>query len=353
MQKTIQLQHHFDDYECMWNGIEDLYIEKTSEQLPPSFFFSMASFGSFCYLKTDKAKIKRMVVLGDGRTRQMYQFLAPIVGFDYHFCEFKSFAQAIKKAKKEVDDEHPVVLGALDMYYLSYFSTMYHAEHIPFHYFMMTGYDDKAEVITLLDCGRQEPQQLSYSNLEKAWNCSYDGLSKPFTLCTVRMNSDKNKDRIAKEVLREKAERFLNPPVGFIGYKGMEKFIKELPEWKIRLSKEEYDKVLFNMVQFYGTVPTIPNVLRGSEEPDEVNFCGGFDKISRILYDLGKECGYNIWLSAAKWFANGADVIAEITNVIVDYLANKKDRTDKLPELFTHVKDVLINGFSIILENNE
>ena len=210
MQKTVQLQHHFDDYECMWNGVEDLYIEKTGEQLPPSFFFSMASFGSFCYLKTDKAKIKRMVVLGDGRTRQMYQFLAPIVGFDYHFCEFKSFAQAIKKAKKEVNDEHPVVLGALDMYYLSYFPTMYHAEHIPFHYFMMTGYDDKAEVITLLDCGRQEPQQVSYGNLEKAWNCSYDGLSKPFTLCTVRMNSDKNKDRIAKEVLREKAERFLN-----------------------------------------------------------------------------------------------------------------------------------------------
>ncbi len=37
-EKLIALKHHEDDYECMWNGIEDLYIRDTGEKLPPSFF---------------------------------------------------------------------------------------------------------------------------------------------------------------------------------------------------------------------------------------------------------------------------------------------------------------------------
>ena len=86
----VQLKHHFDDYECMWNGIEDLYINQTGEQLPPSFFFVLAGFGSFCYMKTNKDEFKRMVAFGDGRTKKMYEFLAPIVGFEYKHYEHKN-----------------------------------------------------------------------------------------------------------------------------------------------------------------------------------------------------------------------------------------------------------------------
>lgn len=351
MHKIIQIQHHLDDYECMWNGIEDIYMQNSGEHLPPSFFFSLASFGSFCYMRTDKAELKRMVALGDGRTRQMYEFLAPIVGFEYKHCECTSFEQAMKKAKKEIDDNHPVVLGALDMYFLSYLPKLYLAEHIPFHYILMIGYDDETGEITLLDCGREEPQRLSYDDLENAWNCRYPGLSKPFTLCTVRMNSDIRKENIAKAALIKKAKLFLDPPVGFIGSKGFEKFINELPDWKEQLGKENYDKLLLNMVQFYGTVPTIPNLLCGINEPDEVTFCGGFDKISRVLSDLGEEYTNRSWLSAADCFSQGSEVITEVKNVIVDYLTEKEDRTTKLPELYIQVKDIMVSGFLLLLEN--
>jgi len=337
----------------MWNGIEDLYIQKTGECLPPSFFFSLASFGSFCYLKTEKSELKRLVVLGDGRTKPMYEFLAPIVGLDYRFYEGKSFSAALNKAKKEINDNHPVVLGALDMYYLSYFLKMYHSMHIPFHYFLMTGFDDEEETVTLLDCSRKEPQTLSYHDLEKAWDCNSPGLSKPFTLCTVRLNSGKSKETIAKEALRKKAELFLNPPVSFIGYKGLEKLIRELPFWKEQLGKENYDKLLFNMVQFFGTVPTVPNALLGKNEPDEVSFYGGFDKISRCLRDIGKESKSEHWLSAADCFSSGSMVINEVKNVIVDYLTGKEDRTPRLPELFTKIKDILIIGFRKVQQEEE
>lgn len=346
--KLIALKHHMDDYECMWNGIEDIYIRDTGEKLPPSFFFILSSFGLFCYLKTPKSELKRIITLGDGRTKKMYEFLSPIVGFEYKHYGYKTFEQAIKKAKAEIDAGNPTVLGALDMYYLPYFSKLYHGDHIPFHYVLMIGYDDDVQCIYLLDCGRDEVQTLSYNELRQAWNCSYPGLSKPNTVCMVRMNASKNKYQITKEALAKKGEMFLNPPVGFVGRKGFQKFINEFPKLKNELTKEDYDKILINMVTFFGTVPTVPNALRGIKEPDEVSFNGGFDKMSRVLKDLGKEYGNQTWVEASNRFDEGAVIISEITNVIVDYLIEKSDKTDQLPSLFTKVMDIMTDGLILL-----
>lgn len=344
----IQMEHHVDDYECMWNGIEDLYLNGTKETLPPSLFFILSGFGSFCYRKTDKAGLKRMVALGDGRTRKMYEFLAPIVGFEYRHLEHKTFEKALHRAQTEIDGGHPCVLGALDMYHLPYYEKLYHEEHIPFHYVMMVGYDDEAQCIYLNDCGRAETQMLSYEELRLAWDCSYAGLSKPNTVCTVRMNSSRNQYEIANEALRQKGESFLNPPVGFVGYRGFCKFISDLPEWKKELSKEDYDKIFANMVPFFGTVPTVPNVLRGIDKPDEVAFGGGFDKISTVLQILGQKYDDRNMTEAAQVFAQGAGVISKIKDVMTAYLVGKEDQTDELPGLFTHVAEIMRQGFLIL-----
>lgn len=347
-ENMIVLRHHLDDYECMWNGIEDLYIRDTGEILPPSFFFVLSALGSFCYMKTPKSDLKRMIALGDGRTKKMYEFLAPIAGFEYKHYEYKTFEQAIKKAKTEIDSGHPTVLGALDMYYLRYYSKLYHREHIPFHYVLMVGYNDDAQCIYLLDCGREEIQTLPYNELCNAWNCGYPGLSKPNTVCTVRMKVTKNKYQIAKEALTKKGEMFLNPPVSFVGKKGFEKFIYELPKLKNELAKEDYDKILSNMVTFFGTVPTIPNALNGIKEPDNVKFGGGFDKMSRVLNDIGREYENDAWLEASSRFEAGAAIISKITNDIVAYLTGKKDKTDELPGLFTKVMEIMTDGFVLM-----
>ncbi len=347
-ENMIVLKHHLDDYECMWNGIEDLYIRDTGEILPPSFFFVLSALGSFCYMKTPKSDLKRMIALGDGRTKKMYEFLAPIAGFEYKYYEYETFEQVMKKAKAEVDAGHPPVLGALDMYYLPYYSKLYHREHIPFHYVLMVGYDDNAKCIYLLDCGREEVQMLPYDELRHAWNCSYPGLSKPNTVCTVRMNAIKSKYQIAKEALAKKSEMFLNPPVNFVGRNGFQKFIKELPKLKNELTKAEYDKVLANMVTFFGTVPTIPNALKGIKEPDNVKFGGGFDKMSRVLNDIGREYENEAWLEASGRFEEGAVIISEITNVIVAYLIGENDKTGELPGLFTKVMEIMTDGFVLM-----
>ncbi len=43
----VNIQHHQDDYECMWNGFEDIYITKTGEKIPNGFFFALSGFANF------------------------------------------------------------------------------------------------------------------------------------------------------------------------------------------------------------------------------------------------------------------------------------------------------------------
>lgn len=351
--KILEIPHYQDDYECMWNGIEDLYIQDTGETLPPSLFFILSSFGSFCYMKTPKSDIKRMIALGDGRTKQMYQFLAPIVGFDYTHYSYSTYDKAIKKAKSEIDCGHPAILGALDMYYIPYFPSLYHQEHIPFHYVFMIDYDDDKNCIYVLDCGRQEIQEISYTDLQYAWDCSYPGLSKPYTICKVRMHASKCKEQIVSEALIKKGNMFLYPKVSFVGIKGFEKFIKDLPNLKIELSKKEYDKILLHMVTFLGTVPTVPNALQGIKEPDEIKYDGGFDKMARVLYDLGKEYKNDTWLKAAILFDQGAHVMETVKHIIVDYLIENEDKTDELAILFTRIKNIMIESYTMIIKTEK
>lgn len=348
MKKIIDIKHHFDDYECMWNGVEDIYMNKTGESLPENFFFVLSGVGSFCYLKTDKAELKRMVALGDGRTKKMYEFLAPIVDFEYKHYEYERFEQALKKAKNEIDNGYPVVLGALDMFYLPHYPKFYHIEHIPFHYELMVGYDEDEQCIFIYDCGRTDLLSLPYDELINCMNCSYPGLSKKNTICTIRMNSTKDKYLIAKEAFAKKSDLFLNPPTNFLGYKGFEKFIKEIPKWKNQLKREDYDKILSNMVMFFGTVPAMPNVLKGINEPDTVVFKGGLDKMSRVLAVLGNEYKNKSWTDAAKIFDEGAAVIEKISGLITEYLSGKADNTDMLPILFSDLLEKMKAGYILM-----
>ena len=348
MKKIISIIHHMDDYTCMLNGVEDLYIKDTGETLPPKFFYVLSSFGTFCYMKTPKSETKRLVILGDGRTRQMYEFLASIVGFDYKIYEYKSFEKALAKIKNEIDAGFPCMIGALDMFYLPHFEKLYHKEHIPYHYELVIGYDDEKKVLYFNDCGRVNTQVISYDELKLAMNCFYPGLSKPNTVWTIRMHTSKSKYEIAKEAFALKKRQFLQPQVGFIGCLGFEKFIKELPEWKNDLSREDYNKQLYQMAQFFGTVPTIPNALRGINEPDNIKFGGGFDKASIVLESLGKEYHDEAMLKASKIFSQAIPIIGSIKEIIVDYLIGRNDETENLPMLFSKVLEIMKLGFETL-----
>lgn len=179
-------------------------------------------------------------------------------------------------------------------------------------------------------------------------NCSYPGLSSPNAVCTIRMKSEKDKFQIASEALAIQKERFLNPPASFLGHKCFEKMIQKLPGWKRAFSKEEYDKILLQMVTFFGTVPSAPNAIKGVDEPDGITYCGSFDKMARMLTEIGTEKREVRWLRAATFFHNGACLIQQISTVMTEYLCGKSDQTDRLPALFAAVLEKMKEGYSFL-----
>lgn len=349
MKKIIEnFSHHFDDYECMWNGIEDIYMNKTGEELPSQFFFAMSGFCSFAYIKTNKSDLKRMVSFGDGRTKQMYKFLAPIVNFDYHFIESKTPELALKKAKKEIDNNYPVVIGALDMYYLDYFEKIYHKEHIPFHYFLMVGYDDEEEKIYFYDCGREKLMNLSYDNLYLAMNASLKGLSNPNTICTIRMDNPVSKKEIFIKSMKIKSEQFLNPQTNFLGVSGIRKLAQEIVKWEDTLGKKETKKILENFVEFCGTVPTIPNRLKGINKKDDIVFACSRDKMSKVLIEFGNEYKNDNIKKAGELFKESGNNFEKLCNVFIDYLLNDTNDINISSDILLNIANIEYQAYELI-----
>lgn len=349
MKKIIEnFSHHFDDYECMWNGIEDIYMNKTGEKLPSQFFFAMSGFCSFAYIKTNKSDIKRMISFGDGRTKQMYKFLAPIVGFNYHFIESKTPELALKKAKKEIDNNYPVVIGALDMYYLDYFEKIYHKEHIPFHYFLMVGYNDEEEKIYFYDCGRKDLMNLSYNNLYLAMGANYKGLSNPNTICTIRMDKPICKKEIFIKSMKIKSEQFLNPQVNFLGVNGIRKLAQEITKWEELLGKDDTKKILKNIVEFCGTIPTTPNKLKGINKKDDIVFACSRDKMSKVLIEFGNEYENNNIKKAGYLFEKSGTYFEKLCDVFIDYLLDEKKDINVSSDILLNIADIEFHAYELI-----
>ncbi|HPF41970.1 MAG TPA: BtrH N-terminal domain-containing protein [Bacillota bacterium] len=349
MEKKITLRHHVHDYECMWNGIEDLYIAKSGEALPESFFFLLASFGAFCYLHTNSQDIKRMIMFGDGRTKKMYEYLAPIVEFQYKHYSYTSFDSLLKTVIREIDDDKPVVLGAMDMFYLPYFEKIYHKEHIPFHYVLANGYDLDKKTVYVYDGARENQIGLSFKTLEEALDCYSPGLSKKNTLCKIRMGETRSKYSISKLALAKKARAFLNPPTNFLGIKGMEKLIDEIKCWDKELSQEDIDQILENMLMFLGSVPTLPNRLKKLNEKDQVTFKGNYDKVCQMMDVLANEYADKAYLSTIPYFYACAQTMEKISDLIVDHLLMHATTSVSMPLLLAEIKDNLEKAFKILL----
>jgi hypothetical protein len=280
----------------------------------------------------------------------MYKLLSPIVGFDYVFVECKKPEIALMKAKREIDLGYPVVIGAFDMYYLEYYPKMYQKYHIPFHYFLMVGYDDELEKIYLYDCGREERLELSYTNFHLGMSAEYEGLSKQNTICIIRMENPNSKKHIIKTALEYKGKSFINPPTGFLGINGMKKLAKELTDWEKEIGKEETVKIIRNMITFFGSVPTTPNKLLGIMDKDDVVFMCSREKMSKLLDDLSIEYKNGQLRKASKLFYKSGQEFEKLCGIFVDYVLGNSDYKDKARELVLSIAEFEYNAFKVVLD---
>jgi len=349
-EKLIHVRHHVDDYECMWNGIEDLYMTKTGENIPDFFFFAMAGTGNFICLRTPKGAVKRLAMWNDGRTKKMYERLAPIVGFKYQHTEGRSFSYMLKRAKQSIDAGNPVVLGCLDMYCLSYYPKFYHREHIPIHYVLMVGYNEERQCVYIQDCGIAGVQEISFTCLEEALNVQKTDLSDKNAMCTVQFEKKlPDVHEIAVKAFAEKARNMLEPPVTFLGIKGMRKLAKEFGAWKNELSEDEYRAVLQNIVMFTGTVPQLPDAFLKPEERNGIQHKAAREKLVYVLEELSARYGITAWEQSAHEFEKSGDLLSQMTGKMTDYLLGNCDELDDIPELIMQIADIEEQAFMFML----
>ncbi|HPD88813.1 MAG TPA: BtrH N-terminal domain-containing protein [Oscillospiraceae bacterium] len=350
----ISVKHHVDDYECMWNGIEDLYLTKSGETIPDFFFFSLSGIGNFVSYKTPQSEVKRHAVWSDGRTKKMYERLAPVVGFRYKHTEGTRFAYMLNQAKRNIDAGDPVVLGCLDMYCLRYYPKFWHKEHVPIHYVLMVGYSDEKQCVFLHDCGLAGVQELSYPDLEEALNIEKTGLSGKNAMCEVHFG-DRLPDvlEIAEKAFADKAQSMLNPPVGFLGIKGMRQLAGEFAGWKDELSEEDYRAALREIVTFTGTVPLPPDALLPPDEKSGLPHKAQREKLANVLFDLSGRYGIPEWKNSAEEFEKSGELLSHMTDRMTEYLLGNCGGLDDIPSLINETADIEEHAFLDMLKGSQ
>ena len=261
--------------------------------------------------------------------------------------ENRGFAHTLKRAKESIDRGTPALLGALDMYHLPYYEKFYHNFHVPIHHVLMVGYDDAREAALVLDCDRPEVQAIPYTDLEPAWDVTIPGMGKRNTFYTFEFNGQvADVETITRKGLLKRASEMLEPPASLFGIKGMHKLARELPHWPQELDAQRLDISLRHLAEFTGVPPIPPNRLTGYDAPDD--HTAGRVIFAGLLRQLAASYAMPAWAESADVFERSGQVLAEMTNAVVDYLLGTSDTLRPASGLIAEIADLEEQAFRVI-----
>jgi hypothetical protein len=297
MRKILTLPHEVHESTCYVNGLYDLLAWRGAKY---DYFLLpiIGGMASFTYLKFKLAQPPCMVYWGNN-PKYLIQELGELMGFKQLVSEGRSFKNEFPKMKKHLDENQPLVVGALDMYYLRYYPDLYQKEHVPIHYLLLVGYDDGKEEVLVHDCSHPGVQELAYSDFEKSLDVNVPGMSKKNTYRFFSM-PDNFLDELdlAEKGFSHKAERMLKPPVNLIGIPAMRKLAGEIGDWQ--------DKSCFNhMVAYAGLTP--PLIAADLSHNDGMRF-----ELARVLREFGEKYSKKNWVNASHLFLKSGQMIIDL-----------------------------------------
>jgi len=307
MSKLIRIPHEVHESTCYVNGLYDVLTWRGAKY---DYFLLpiIGGMASFAYLKFNMAKPPCMVYWGNN-SKYLLNDLSLIIGFSQTISEGKSFKNEFPKIKRYLDNDEPVIVGALDMYYLHYYPELYKKEHVPIHYLLVVGYDDEKQVVYVHDCSFGGVQQISYIEFEDSLNVNVPGMSKKNTSRIFRLpQSMPSELEIAERGLAYKTSRMLKPPVSMIGIPGMRKLAKDIITWE--------DKACYNhMVGYAGLTP--PLVAEDLSHNDGLRF-----EQARLFKVLGQKYQRKEWSETSNLFAKSGELIIELCEKALKYDGN-------------------------------
>lgn len=139
------------------------------------------------------------------------------------------FDYAWRKVKENIDRNIPMIIGPLDMFYLSFAPL---PVHVVMHYILLIGYDDNKREIDLYDSRFEEAQKMSYDDLERAWNVEAKGWCRPhpFHVFTIPKAIPPLEDLLVKTI-KDSVRLNIRPPIKSLGVLGERNAAKEIPDW--------------------------------------------------------------------------------------------------------------------------
>lgn len=318
MRKLNILPHRVCDSTCYWNGLEDLFAWK-GRHYPDFLLPSVGGMPGFAYISLKRADPPHQVYWG-ACPKYLLRDLAQITGFSEILIEGKAFKNMFSKLKEFIDNEQPVMAGALDMYHLHYYPQLYKKAHVPIHYVLVVGYDDEEQAVYVHDCGYKEVQRIAYDDFERSLNVSTPGLSKRNTFRAFELpEKTPSEFEVASRGFHLKAQKFLQPPVRLFGIPAMRKAAKDILEWN--------NKKCFEHIVTYATTP--PLLPKTYENSNGMRF-----RQADVLALLGIKCNVDKWTEASKMFRrSGEEIITFCESVMKQNISEASDMLLKIAEI--------------------
>ncbi len=296
MKTLITLPHRVRDSTCFWNGLEDM-SEWKGTNYPDFLLPSVGGMAGFAYFSFKRANPPHQVYWG-ACPKYLLRDLAQIIGYSESVIEGKVFKNMLTQLKSFIDAGQPVMAGALDMYHLHYFPYLYHRIHVPIHYVLVVGYDDAEGTVLVQDCTCKKVQRISYAEFEASLNVNTPGMSKKNTFRAFAFPEKiPSEFEVATNGFRIKAEKFLKPPISFLGLPAMRKAAKAILEWT--------DKACFEHLVTYATTP--PMLPLTYENSNGIRFWQ-----ATVLEALGRKYHVSCWTEAAAMFKKSGALIIEL-----------------------------------------
>lgn len=342
---SLKLPHQTADYLCPINGLCDIYEWKTGSRIPEELLFF--SRPGFQLISQKRAISPKMIFFGQGSIgKDQFNYWRDLVGYNVITGEGKSFTTTIAEVKALLEKNIPVVLFGLDMYHLPHHKNFYHTRHIPGHVVLMVGFDEKN--VYVHDNSKQGVQCLPLDDLQLAWANNYNGISKKNTYFGIDMQHP-NRDIpfIVQQGLARNARLYLNSPVSFIGKRGVDRLIKEIPSWPKTFSEEALEKIYLHLIEFSGsTLPELPEEISGVHTGVVNPHQGGRDKLAEALRKHQNFLGTPGWEMAANYFSESGRIIEMIVQECVrDVCKHTLSSTKKYVPLLEQFQQSEIRAF--------
>lgn len=215
---------------------------------------------------------------------------------------------------------------------------------------LLVGTDDERKTVLVQDNGLAGIQSIPLEDLKEAWNVRVPGQGKPNTLYTLKFNQrPADLEAIWRRALKKRARLFLEPPVGFLGVRGMKKAQKEISVWVDELDIQAWEESLRSLATFTcSVVPNLPQALLpyplGYEDPHHA--CR--DRFAKELTSASETYHEKTWAKAANLFQESGVQIGRLTELACMALSGKPDAFRDASEIMKQIITFEEEAFKIL-----